>query len=105
MDVTSVEAFTAASVEVTSVGAFTEDFVEVSSVEGPIASMEAMKASVEAVEASMNGSDGSFHGSFHELQPKMQIVQTARTNARMGRVDRNWTKSGGRLFSHARGFC
>ena len=26
-------------------------------------------------------------------------------NARMGRVERNWTKSGGRLFSHGRGFC
>ena len=27
----------------------------------------------------------------------------SRTNARMGRVDRNWTKSGERLFSHAGG--
>ena len=27
------------------------------------------------------------------------------TNARMDMVDRNWTKSGGRLFSHGRGFC
>ena len=27
-----------------------------------------------------------------------------RTNARMGRVDRNWTKSGGRLSPMARGF-
>ena len=26
-----------------------------------------------------------------------------RTNARMVRVDRNWTKSGVRLFSHGRG--
>ena len=28
-----------------------------------------------------------------------------RTNARMGGVDRNWTKYGGRLSSHGREFC
>ena len=34
-----------------------------------------------------------------------RVIRDPRTNARMGRVDRNWTKTGGRLFSHGRGFC
>ena len=33
------------------------------------------------------------------------LLGTPRTNARMGRVDRDWTKSGGRLFHHGQGFC
>ena len=32
------------------------------------------------------------------------VFMGSRTNARMGRVDRNWTKSGGRLSPMARGF-
>ena len=28
-----------------------------------------------------------------------------RTNARVSTVDRSWTKSGGRLYYHGRGFC
>ena len=34
---------------------------------------------------------------------KPRITIPPRTNARMGRVDRNWAKSGGRLFSYGRG--
>ena len=35
---------------------------------------------------------------------RYQQQRSPRTNARMGRVDRNWTKSGGRLSPMARGF-
>ena len=37
-------------------------------------------------------------------RPASIIKMVPRTNARMGRVDRNWTKSGGRLSPIARGF-
>ena len=39
-----------------------------------------MKTSIESFHGrhgSFHGNDGSFHGSFHELPPKMQIVQVA----------------------------
>ena len=42
----------------------------------------------------------------HAKAPSVAVLKecTPRTNARMGRVDRNWTKSGGRLSPMARGF-
>lgn len=33
------------------------------------------------------------------------VVVPTRTTARMGKVDRFWTSSGGRMFSHGREFC
>ena len=73
VEVASVEASVDASVKVASV----ESSVEVISVEAFVEASVGV-ASVEAfMEASTAWKRGSFHGSFHELPPKMKIVQVA----------------------------
>ena len=90
---TSTKASGGVSVEVTSVKAFTEASVEEYSVEASVKAFLELSVEVTSVEAStktfgessfhvsFKGSFLCFHGSFHVLPQKMQIVQVARLSA------------------------
>ena len=57
-----------------------EASVEVVSVEASVEAFMEASAEVNSLEASTKNFRGSFNGSFHELPPKMQIVQVTLIN-------------------------
>ena len=83
VEVTIVEAFMEASVEVTFVEAFMEASVEAAPAESFVEAFMEASVEVNSLGSSTKNFRGSFngsfhgHGSFHELPPKMQIVQVA----------------------------